>query len=152
MDTLASEGIFQSHRKTNRALNYKCWKIDQNLSIWLYLETRQFFDKLATKHGVDCPEPKTIARLLDRLVGEFLEPIFVNPTFLIGHPQVCIMIQVQAQKSLKRPKYFTIWNFFILASSFMHLGIIKQCLNEISNEMPLRLCAHLQTGIDRCQV
>jgi lysyl-tRNA synthetase class 2 len=51
-------------------------------------ETRLFFDKLATAKGVECPAPRTVARLLDKLVGEFLENTFVNPTFLIGHPQV----------------------------------------------------------------
>lgn len=51
-------------------------------------ETRQFFDKLAQERGVDCTEPRTTARLLDKLVGEFLESQFVNPTFLVGHPQI----------------------------------------------------------------
>nr|CAH8868622.1 unnamed protein product [Trichobilharzia regenti] len=52
-------------------------------------EARQFFMKIATQHGVDCPEPRTTARLLDKLAGEFLEPMCVNPTFLICHP--CVM-------------------------------------------------------------
>ena len=85
------------------------------LSIWLYLETRQFFDKLATKHGVDCPEPKTIARLLDKLVGEFLEPTFVNPTFLIGHPQV--PLQNANAKVIKTLELFYYLKFF-------HFGIL----------------------------
>ena len=34
------------------------------------------------------PEPKTTARLLDRLAGEYIEPKLVNPTFLIDHPQI----------------------------------------------------------------
>ncbi|CAH8562171.1 unnamed protein product [Schistosoma turkestanicum] len=51
-------------------------------------ETRQFFLKIAAQHGVDCPEPKTTARLLDKLAGEFLEPLCVNPTFLTCHPSI----------------------------------------------------------------
>ncbi|KAI1724237.1 tRNA synthetases class II (D, K and n) domain-containing protein [Ditylenchus destructor] len=51
-------------------------------------ETRDFFDKLARDKNVDCPAPRTTARLLDKLVGEFLENTFINPTFLVGHPQI----------------------------------------------------------------
>uniref|UniRef100_A0A914Z7X8 lysine--tRNA ligase n=1 Tax=Panagrolaimus superbus TaxID=310955 RepID=A0A914Z7X8_9BILA len=51
-------------------------------------ETRLFFDKLAREKNCDCPEPRTTARLLDKLVGDFLESTFINPTFLIGHPQI----------------------------------------------------------------
>ncbi|WKX98453.1 hypothetical protein Q1695_013831 [Nippostrongylus brasiliensis] len=51
-------------------------------------EARQVFDKLCQEKGVECPEPRTVARLLDKLVGEFLESTFISPTFLIGHPQI----------------------------------------------------------------
>ncbi|CAD6184984.1 unnamed protein product [Caenorhabditis auriculariae] len=51
-------------------------------------EARLAFDKIAREKGVDCPEPRTTARLLDKLVGEYLESKFISPTFLIGHPQI----------------------------------------------------------------
>ena len=51
-------------------------------------EARNVFDKIAREKNVDCPEPRTTARLLDKLVGEYLESQFINPTFLIGHPQI----------------------------------------------------------------
>ncbi|KAF0724562.1 hypothetical protein Ae201684P_012496 [Aphanomyces euteiches] len=41
---------------------------------------------LCEKHNVHCPAPHTAARVLDSMVGEFLEPQCVNPTFLIDHP------------------------------------------------------------------
>ncbi|KAB7506104.1 Lysine--tRNA ligase [Armadillidium nasatum] len=34
------------------------------------------------------PDPQTAARLLDKLVGEFLEEQCINPTFIINHPKV----------------------------------------------------------------
>lgn len=37
---------------------------------------------------MECSAPRTTARLLDKLVGEFLENTFINPTYLIGHPQI----------------------------------------------------------------
>ncbi|VDO22909.1 unnamed protein product [Brugia timori] len=51
-------------------------------------EANKFFDKLAVKNNVECPAPRTTARLLDKLIGEFLEPTFISPTFLTGHPQL----------------------------------------------------------------
>ncbi|OQR94055.1 lysyl-tRNA synthetase [Thraustotheca clavata] len=38
------------------------------------------------KRGVVCPKPHTPARVLDCLIGEYLEPLCTNPTFLIDHP------------------------------------------------------------------
>ncbi|TKR72607.1 hypothetical protein L596_020026 [Steinernema carpocapsae] len=51
-------------------------------------EARDLLDKLAVEHKVDCSAPRTTARLLDKLVGEYLEETFMNPTFLVGHPQI----------------------------------------------------------------
>ncbi|TDH17054.1 hypothetical protein EPR50_G00004530 [Perca flavescens] len=51
-------------------------------------ETRAFFDKLCAQKGVECPQPRTTARLLDKLVGDFLEVTCINPTFICDHPQI----------------------------------------------------------------
>ncbi|OHT17579.1 lysyl-tRNA synthetase family protein [Tritrichomonas foetus] len=51
-------------------------------------ETAKVLEELCKKHKVDCPPPRTVARMLDKLVGEFVEPMCVQPTFLINHPQV----------------------------------------------------------------
>lgn len=51
-------------------------------------ESRTFFDSLCTKHNVECSAPRTTARMLDKLVGHFIEPDCVNPTFIYGHPQI----------------------------------------------------------------
>lgn len=48
----------------------------------------QLLSDLCVKHEVECPPPRTSARLLDKLVGEFLEETCVNPTFICDHPQV----------------------------------------------------------------
>lgn len=44
--------------------------------------------QLVEKHGINCPPPQTTARLLDKLVGEFLEEQCVNPTFICDQPQL----------------------------------------------------------------
>ncbi|ESN93797.1 hypothetical protein HELRODRAFT_180666 [Helobdella robusta] len=51
-------------------------------------EANDFLDKIALERGVDCPAPRTTTRLLDKLVGEFLESKCINPTFILNHPQI----------------------------------------------------------------
>ncbi|KAK0462462.1 uncharacterized protein EV420DRAFT_1189031 [Desarmillaria tabescens] len=51
-------------------------------------EANKFLRALCVKHNVDCSEPRTNARLLDKLVGEFIEPLCISPAFIVGHPQV----------------------------------------------------------------
>ncbi|PKU35300.1 hypothetical protein llap_14394 [Limosa lapponica baueri] len=51
-------------------------------------ETRKFFDVLCAKRNIECAPPRTTARLLDKLVGEFLEVTCINPTFICDHPQI----------------------------------------------------------------
>lgn len=38
--------------------------------------------------GVECAPPHTAARLLDKLVGEYLEEQLVSPGFICDHPQL----------------------------------------------------------------
>ena len=51
-------------------------------------ESRKFFDDLCKKHEVECTNPRTTARLLDKLVGEYIEEQCINPAFIIDHPQI----------------------------------------------------------------
>lgn len=51
-------------------------------------EARKYLDDLCVKQGVECSNPRTTARLLDKLVGDYLEVQCNNPTFIMDHPQV----------------------------------------------------------------
>ncbi|OKL56293.1 Lysine--tRNA ligase, cytoplasmic [Talaromyces atroroseus] len=51
-------------------------------------ETNAFLKKILAKTGVECSPPQTNARMLDKLVGEFIEETCINPTFISGHPQM----------------------------------------------------------------
>ncbi|KAF9132076.1 lysyl-tRNA synthetase [Linnemannia schmuckeri] len=51
-------------------------------------EATKFLSDLCIKHEVDCSAPRTSARLLDKLVGDFIEVECVSPTFIMGHPQM----------------------------------------------------------------
>lgn len=51
-------------------------------------EGNKFLSDLCAKHEIECPPPRTSARLLDKLVGEYIEESCVNPTYIIEHPQI----------------------------------------------------------------
>ena len=51
-------------------------------------EARIFLDELCVNKGVHCAAPRTTARLLDKLVGHYIEPHCTQPTFLTDHPQI----------------------------------------------------------------
>ena len=44
--------------------------------------------RICAERGCECPPPRTAARLLDKLVGDYLEETCINPTFITEHPQV----------------------------------------------------------------
>ncbi|XP_063529283.1 lysine--tRNA ligase isoform X2 [Cydia strobilella] len=52
------------------------------------VEANTLLSQLCEKHQIECPPPRTTARLLDKLVGEFLEEKCINPTFILDHPQI----------------------------------------------------------------
>jgi lysyl-tRNA synthetase, class II len=49
---------------------------------------RDYLDAECVRLEVDCSEPRTTARLLDKLVGEFVEAKCQNPTYIVGHPKI----------------------------------------------------------------
>ncbi|KAB8346354.1 hypothetical protein FH972_023397 [Carpinus fangiana] len=51
-------------------------------------ETNEFLKKMCQKMNVECTPPLTNARMIDAMVGEFIENTCINPTFITGHPQM----------------------------------------------------------------
>lgn len=51
-------------------------------------KTNEFLKGVLKKMNVECTSPQTNARMIDKLVGEFIEENCVNPTFITGHPQM----------------------------------------------------------------
>lgn len=51
-------------------------------------ECNRFLAKFCEEKGIVCSPPTTTARLIDKLVGEYIEVQCINPTFIIGHPQL----------------------------------------------------------------
>lgn len=50
-------------------------------------DAQQILQRLCEQHNVQCSEPRTVARMVDKLVGEFLESKCLNPTFIMEHPE-----------------------------------------------------------------
>ncbi|XP_058097326.1 lysine--tRNA ligase [Magnolia sinica] len=51
-------------------------------------EANEYLRDACARFDVKCPPPQTTTRLLDKLVGHFLEETCVNPTFIINHPEI----------------------------------------------------------------
>ncbi|XP_022153306.1 lysine--tRNA ligase, cytoplasmic [Momordica charantia] len=51
-------------------------------------EANKYLREACQKFEIKCPPPETTARLLDKLVGHFLEETCVNPAFIINHPEI----------------------------------------------------------------
>lgn len=49
---------------------------------------QDFLDNLCKSKNLDCSAPRTSARLLDKLVGEYLETLCVSPGFILDHPAI----------------------------------------------------------------
>lgn len=51
-------------------------------------ECNEFLQNKCHELGIVCPEPRTTTRLLDKLVGFYIEDTIINPTFITEHPQL----------------------------------------------------------------
>lgn len=52
-------------------------------------DTRLFLVKLCAEKKVECKPPQTTTRLLDKLVGHYLEPTCITrPAFIMEHPEI----------------------------------------------------------------
>ena len=47
-----------------------------------------FLIGLLAKYQIECRPPRTVARMVDKLVGHFLEEECINPTFITEHPEM----------------------------------------------------------------
>jgi len=61
------------------------FKIPEDLSAE---STRATLEGIVDKLKLECPPPRTTARLLDKLCGHFIEDKIVSPAFIIEHPQI----------------------------------------------------------------
>ncbi|KAG0618883.1 hypothetical protein M758_4G098400 [Ceratodon purpureus] len=63
-------------------------KLPADLELLDSPEVNKYLVETCEKFDVKCPPPQTTTRLLDKLVGHFVEEQCVNPTFITHHPQL----------------------------------------------------------------
>lgn len=78
---------------------------------------RAFLDDLCRKHNVECSEPRTTTRLLDKLVGEFIEPQCISPAFIMDHPRIMSPL---AKAHRSRPGLCERFELFIAAKEVVN--------------------------------
>jgi lysyl-tRNA synthetase class 2 len=81
-------------------------------------ETNEFLKRVLQKMNVECSPPQTNARMLDKLVGEFLEETCINPTFISGHPQMMSPLAKYHRKDAGICERFEV--FCSVSSSFIN--------------------------------
>lgn len=98
-------------------------------------EARAFFDKLCTDKGVDCANPRSTARLIDKLVGTFIEVNCKNPTFLIDQPQIMSPLAKwhRAEKGLTE-RFELFCNYHELINAYTELNDPKAQLEAFQDQ------------------
>ena len=65
----------------------------------LVSEARKFFDDLCIKHEVECPPPRTVARLLDKVCGTVVKTLrsnyFIVMTFLKANRNYMLRLKLR---------------------------------------------------------
>ncbi|KAH7118768.1 lysyl-tRNA synthetase [Dendryphion nanum] len=51
-------------------------------------ESNQFLRNVLKKMKLECSPPLTASRMIDKMVGEFIEETCISPTFIMGHPEI----------------------------------------------------------------
>ena len=86
-------------------------------------EAREFLDSECERLGVECSAPRTTARLLDKLVGEFVESKCINPTFITGHPIIMSPLSKPDRHGSQRTERFELFiNCTELANAYTELN------------------------------
>lgn len=107
-------------------------KLPQDLSTD---DARQFLDDTCITLGVDCSNPRTTPRLLDKLVGHFVEPLCINPTFITGHPQIMSPLAKQDRNGACRTERFELFiNSTEYANAYTELNDPKVQLDNFKNQ------------------
>lgn len=86
-------------------------------------DAQQMLDQECKRLSVECSEPRTTARLLDKLVGKFIESKCVNPTFIVGHPKIMSpLAKSDPYDSQKTERFELFVNGFELCNAYTELN------------------------------
>lgn len=78
-------------------------------------DARKFLVELCKQHNVECANPQTTPRLLDKLCGKFVESQCINPTFIINHP---LIMSPLAKWHREKPHLTERFELFVLGTEY----------------------------------
>ena len=86
-------------------------------------DARSYLDAKCIELNVECAEPRTTARLLDKLVGTYIESRCINPTFITGHPSIMSPLAKPDRFGSQRTERFELFvNCTELANAYTELN------------------------------
>ena len=86
-------------------------------------EARCYLDLLCRERNIECGSPRTTPRLLDKLIGEYIEPKCINPTFVINHPLVMSPLAKQHRDKPQLSERFELFAYGMeLANAYTELN------------------------------
>lgn len=98
-------------------------------------EAELFLDKLCTEKNVECSNPRTTNRLLDKLIGHYIEPQCNNPTFLVGHPMIMSPLAKANEKNSNVAERFELFvNCFEIANAYTEQNSPDIQLSQFQNQ------------------
>ncbi|GAU41425.1 hypothetical protein TSUD_26050 [Trifolium subterraneum] len=113
-------------------------------------EANQYLRDACKKYEIKCPPPETTARLLDKLVGHFLEETCVNPTFIINQPEIMSPL---AKWHRSRPGLTERFELFVnkreLANAYTELNdpVDRQSGDDEAMALDETFCTALEYGL-----
>jgi len=72
-------------------------------------EARRFLSEACEKRQIHCPPPRTSSRLLDKLIGKYVEPLCMDPTFLYDHPLISSPLAKRHRKDRRLSERFELF-------------------------------------------
>jgi len=85
--------------------------------------SQEFFDELCKTCNVECSAPRTTARLIDKLVGKFIEPYCMNPTYIMNHPLIMSPLAKPHRNNKHLTERFELFvNCFELCNAYTELN------------------------------
>lgn len=110
-------------------------------------EAQEYLSRVCVERSIDCSEPRTTARLLDKLISHYIEPKCINPSFIINHP---LIMSPLAKPHRENPQMSERFELFVggveLANAYTELNI-----PSIQREMFEKQMDQKKAGDDEAQ-
>jgi lysyl-tRNA synthetase, class II len=98
-------------------------KIGKLPKIWDNEEAFKFFENKCEEFKIDVQKPATISRMIDKLVGHFIEVDCKDPTFIINHPIVMSPLAKWHRHDSRKTERFELFcSKFEIANAYTELN------------------------------